>query len=304
MTANKYTKLPHELGYTQPLSTLRLSTSSKNWWIQTIREYLNTNVRFTKRTLEHMSHLRKNFQPIDLFLKFNTHELILLMVELDRFSADESLIHFLISAFKLQVLNPTRRFTRLQLQGIMLDCASIAISQVVDAENIKNETDTHELFSASTVMILPQKFVPEVTQFLAAIFRLMFSFEVHRRKTTNPTLVRFQQQSFESFISVSIATDFNAEPTEMLYNNNWVRAMCNRNTLFFGLSDEVLSHFPPLVLKQIEHHLQANRPPTTVFTSETATSLIEQIKNLQPQKLPVLKMVKFGSKNIFLPHMC
>ena len=164
MANRKLDVLENGLGFSQPRSILRLSDNTGEFWTSTAMEYAKNFISFDKETLQHMENLKHSFHPAEFFdPEMSSKDLLLLWFELERCHGDDSLIMFLILAFKMRVLNPSRGLSRAQLQDLVLECAFLATSQVLHPEEVIANYDTAAYRPAGVTLVVKNKDIPRVT---------------------------------------------------------------------------------------------------------------------------------------------
>ena len=165
MKNKKVDYLDQHLGFAQPRSVLRLSDDSGEFWTSTALEFADSNFCFDKKMLQKMENLKHAFVPSDFFSsKLPMEDLLLLWIEFERCHADDSLIMFLILAFKLRVLNPSRNLSREQLHDLMLECASMASEQVLHPYDIAQQNGTTAYRPAGVTFVIKNSNLPPVTK--------------------------------------------------------------------------------------------------------------------------------------------
>ena len=156
-------ELDYNLGFSQPRFLLRPGLIKGNLWLDALFEYCEKYLTFDFKTMEQMWRLMLQFQPLDFFTTMTGTELILLWIQLERFSADEGLIHLLVQALKLRVLNPTLGLSQQELTEVIAKLVAESVQQVLAPADVADDFGSNEFRPASMVFSVEPNWLPPVT---------------------------------------------------------------------------------------------------------------------------------------------
>ena len=163
LTLTNRSELDYNSGYRQPRFLLRPGLIEGNMWLDALFEYCERFITFDFGTLERMWRLMFQFQPLDLFTTLSPTEILLLWVQLEKYNADEALIHLVINALKLRVMNPTLGLSQRELHKVIAKFVFEAVTQTLAPFDVAQEMGTNDFRPAAMMFHVIAEWLPSVT---------------------------------------------------------------------------------------------------------------------------------------------